>query len=87
MITATPVSIEDREPFEDHLDKWKKAFIATTGDGKLKQYVNYGNTTSTLVDPPEALYGYEPWRLEKLRKLKEQYDPTNVFRWYQPFME
>ncbi|KAF9877574.1 hypothetical protein CkaCkLH20_04709 [Colletotrichum karsti] len=87
MLMATPISIENRGPFEAHLDRWKKEFIATSGYGRLQQYVNYGNTTSTMPDPPEALYGYEPWRLEKLRRLKQLYDPENVFRWYQPLME
>ncbi|TEA15221.1 FAD-linked oxidoreductase alt4 [Colletotrichum sidae] len=87
MLMATPVRLRDREAFEGHLDRWKKAFIATSGYGRLQQYVNYGNTTSTMRDPPEALYGYEPWRLGKLRGLKKVYDPDNVFRWYQPLME
>ncbi|KAL0941170.1 6-hydroxy-d-nicotine oxidase [Colletotrichum truncatum] len=87
MLMATPIKMENREPFEAHLDRWKKEFIAASGYGRLQQYVNYGNTTSTLRDQPEALYGYEPWRLEKLRSLKKVYDPNNVFRWYQPFME
>ncbi|KAK2025631.1 FAD binding domain-containing protein [Colletotrichum zoysiae] len=87
MLMATPLSTEHRETFESHLNHWKKEFIATSGYGRLQQYVNYGNTTSTMRDPPEALYGYEPWRLEKLRALKRQYDPDNVFRWYQPLIE
>ncbi|GME25721.1 FAD linked oxidase [Neofusicoccum parvum] len=86
MLTATPVSMEDREPFEAHLDKWKKAFTEVSGYGQLQQYVNYGNTTATVRDPVEALYGYEPWRLEKLRALKMKYDPDGMFSWYQPFM-
>ncbi|EQB53082.1 hypothetical protein CGLO_07231 [Colletotrichum gloeosporioides Cg-14] len=87
MLMATPIKLENRAPFEAHLDKWKKEFIATSGYGRLQQYVNYGNTTSTMKDPAEALYGYEPWRLEKLRALKKIYDPDNVFRWYQPLVE
>lgn len=85
-MTATALSLEDRGAFEEHLDKWKKEFIAVSGYGRLQQYVNYGNTTSTMMDPLEALYGYEPWRLDKLRTLKHQYDPENVFRWYQPLI-
>lgn len=84
---ATPISMENREAFETHLDRWKKEFINTSGYGRLHQYVNYGNTTSTMNDPLEAMYGYEPWRLEKLRKLKAVYDPGNVFRWYQPLIK
>ncbi|GKT47127.1 FAD-linked oxidoreductase chyH [Colletotrichum spaethianum] len=87
MLMATPLKTEHREAFEAHLDHWKKEFIATSGYGRLQQYVNYGNTTSTMRDPPEALYGYDSWRLEKLRALKRRYDPENVFRWYQPLME
>jgi hypothetical protein len=41
-------------------------------------YVNYAAGDETL----EMLYGYEPWRLEKLRKLKSEYDPNNCFRFY-----
>ncbi|KAK8119159.1 FAD-linked oxidoreductase alt4 [Apiospora kogelbergensis] len=83
MLMATPMKLEYRDEFEKHLDGWKRRFIETSGYGELHQYVNYGNTTSTMKDPPEALYG-EPWRLEKLRDLKKRYDPSNVFRWYQP---
>ncbi|OBR06216.1 6-hydroxy-d-nicotine oxidase [Colletotrichum higginsianum IMI 349063] len=87
MLMATPLSVKHRPAFEAHLDRWKREFITTSGYGRLQQYVNYGNTTSSMRDPPEALYGYEPWRLEKLRALKRQYDPENVFRWYQPLIE
>ncbi|KAK7956629.1 FAD-linked oxidoreductase alt4 [Apiospora aurea] len=86
MLMATPMKLQDREEFEKHLDGWKSRFIETSGYGELHQYVNYGNTTSTMKDPLEALYG-EPWRLEKLRGLKKRYDPNNVFRWYQPLIE
>jgi hypothetical protein len=87
MMTATPKRIEDRAIFEGHLDYWKQRFIETSGYGRLQQYVNYGNTTSSSEDPLEALYGYEPWRLEKLRRLKQIYDPDNIFRWYQPIIQ
>ncbi|KAL6157478.1 FAD-linked oxidoreductase alt4 [Exserohilum turcicum] len=87
MINATPKRLEDRRFFEGHIDYWKQRFIATSGYGRLQQYVSYGNTTSTMKDPLEALYGYTPWRLEKLRLLKQRYDPDNVFQWYQPIIE
>lgn len=83
MLTATPISTDDTEAFEAHLEKWKATFLKVSGYDRLQQYVNYGSTTSRH-DPVEALYGYEPWRLEKLRKLKKQYDPDNLFSWYQP---
>jgi hypothetical protein len=87
MLTATPKRIEDRAIFENHLDHWKQRFVETSGYGRLQQYVNYGNTTSSLQDSLEALYGYEPWRLEKLRLLKQKYDSNNMFRWYQPIVQ
>ena len=86
MMTATPKSLDDRKEFEAHLDAWKTKWIEVSGYGRLQQYVNYGSTTVTVQDPPEALYGYEPWRLEKLRALKRRYDPDNAFRWYQPLV-
>lgn len=73
---------------EDLLDKWlsqqQDKFIKTSGYGRLQQYVNYGHGSK---DPPEALYGYEPWRLEKLRRLKHEYDPEGWFNGYQPLLE
>ncbi|KAH8716742.1 hypothetical protein GQ44DRAFT_688767 [Phaeosphaeriaceae sp. PMI808] len=49
-----------------------------------KLYVNYalGHNYETL----ESIYGYEPWRLEKLRSLKAAYDPQNRFRFYVPIV-
>jgi hypothetical protein len=87
MLNATPKRIEDRKVFEDHVNYWKQRFIDTSGYGRLHQYVSYGNSTLTMKDSLESLYGYEPWRLEKLRNLKQKYDPENMFRWYQPIVD
>ena len=46
----------------------------------LTAYINYANGDETV----EAVYGYESWRLERLRALKKQYDPYNNFRFYNP---
>lgn len=35
-------------------------------------------------EPLEQVYGYEPWRLEKLWALKAIYDPTNQFAYHVP---
>nr|BDX35617.1 FAD-linked oxidoreductase StrQ [Stachybotrys sp.] len=47
-----------------------------------RSYVNYaiGQPYETV----ESVYGYEPWRLERLRALKAGYDPNNRFRFYVP---
>ncbi|CAN8106525.1 unnamed protein product [Discula destructiva] len=47
-------------------------------------YVNYaeGHDYETL----ESIYGYESWRLDRLRSLKAAYDPENRFRFYNPIV-
>ncbi|KAF2096059.1 FAD-binding domain-containing protein [Rhizodiscina lignyota] len=49
---------------------------------KLMAYVNYAHGDESL----EALYGWDEWRLEKLRKLKAEWDPLNRMRWYAPIV-
>lgn len=46
----------------------------------LKAYLNYAHGDESQ----EAIYGYAPWRLEKLRMLKRQYDPEGKFNYYNP---
>lgn len=70
--------------FDTWLSEHQDAWISTSGYGRLQQYVNYGHGSK---DPPEALYGYEPWRLEKLRGLKDKLDPEGCFNGYQPFIK
>ncbi|KAF2756099.1 FAD-binding domain-containing protein [Pseudovirgaria hyperparasitica] len=48
--------------------------------GKPGSYVNYANGEQSV----EEMYGHEPWRLEKLRDLKQRYDPERRFRFYAP---
>ncbi|KAK3399544.1 hypothetical protein B0T20DRAFT_165070 [Sordaria brevicollis] len=49
---------------------------------KPTSYVNYANGGESL----ESIYGYESWRLNKLRALKAKYDPFNRFRFYNPIV-
>ncbi|ESZ94484.1 hypothetical protein SBOR_5132 [Sclerotinia borealis F-4128] len=46
----------------------------------LHAYVNYADGEESL----QAVYGWDKWRLEKLRKLKAQWDPKNIMRYYVP---
>jgi len=48
----------------------------------LRAYVNYAHGDESA----EAIYGWEPYRLEKLRALKHKWDPENTMRWYAPFV-
>ncbi|OJJ04867.1 hypothetical protein ASPVEDRAFT_86246 [Aspergillus versicolor CBS 583.65] len=45
-------------------------------------YVNYAFGD----EPLEQVYGYEPWRLDRLRAAKARYDPNNIFRYYNPLV-
>ncbi|KAK1143241.1 hypothetical protein N8T08_006941 [Aspergillus melleus] len=49
---------------------------------KPSTYVNYAGGGESL----ESLYGWEPWRLQRLRRLKAKYDPNNRFRFYNPII-
>ncbi|KAI0202890.1 hypothetical protein F4808DRAFT_458596 [Astrocystis sublimbata] len=51
-------------------------FAATSGYGNLTVYVNYAAGDESL----ESIYGAN--KLPRLAKLKAQYDPNNVFRFY-----
>lgn len=48
----------------------------------MTTYVNYAFGD----EPLEQMYGYEPWRLAKLRALKAVYDPKGMFNYYNPFV-
>ncbi|KAK6064225.1 6-hydroxy-D-nicotine oxidase 1 [Seiridium cupressi] len=48
----------------------------------LRAYVNYAHGDESL---PEV-YGWEDWRLEKLKKLKSQWDPHKRMRYYVPIV-
>ncbi|TLD22417.1 hypothetical protein PspLS_08029 [Pyricularia sp. CBS 133598] len=66
--------------------EWVREVAAMWNEGqpgrKEHVYVNYANG----FEPLEQLYGYEPWRLERLRDMKAVYDPHNRFRYYNPIV-
>lgn len=51
----------------------------TSGYDKLHVYQNYAH-----AEPLQAFYGYESWRVERLRGLKRKFDAGNVFGGYHP---
>lgn len=65
-------------------DQWARGWRDTFSDpdlsgyDRLYVYQNYAHGD----EPLQALYGYEPWRMKKLQKLKRTYDPTDSFRGY-----
>jgi FAD/FMN-containing dehydrogenase len=61
--------------------KIRDALVEGTGK-KLEAYVNYARGDESV----EEVYGYEPWRLEKLRRLKHEYDPYGRFNFFAPIV-
>lgn len=57
----------------------RATFLRGTGL-ELRAYLNYASGDESQ----EALFGYEPWRLQRLRKLKKKYDPFGRFNLYGP---
>ena len=53
---------------------------AGSGSSELHAYVNYAHGDESL----EEIYGYEPWRQQKLRDLKKAYDTLGRFNFYAP---
>ncbi|RYP52809.1 hypothetical protein DL768_002058 [Monosporascus sp. mg162] len=49
---------------------------------RLRAYVNYAHGDESV----QEVYGWENWRLEKLRRLKAQWDPENRMRYYVPIV-
>lgn len=74
-------------PGDNALDKEAASYgqqlrdaVARGGNRELTAYVNYAYGSETNIE----VYGHEPWRLEKLRKLKCLYDPEGRFNHYLP---
>ena len=75
---AEATSVEERAT---HHGRKMRDAVVQGNEGRLHAYVNYANGDESL----EAMYGYEGWRLDRLRELKGEYDPLGKFSWYAPF--
>ncbi|KAI4264405.1 MAG: hypothetical protein L6R42_000485 [Xanthoria sp. 1 TBL-2021] len=63
--------------------KARELFLEGARPMRFHAYSNYANGDETL----EQLYGYESWRLEKLRRLKSKWDPNGSFRFFNPITD
>ena len=61
-------------------DRARKLWIQGQAPRPLNAYSNYAYGDETL----EQVFGYEPWRLERLRALKKRWDPRGKFNFYNP---
>ncbi|KAK8123395.1 hypothetical protein PG999_003313 [Apiospora kogelbergensis] len=65
----------------EYAERFRTALVEGSG-GKLHAYVNYASGDEGL----EAIYGYDQWRLEKLRRLKQTWDPKGRMDFYNPIL-
>ncbi|KAI0420200.1 hypothetical protein F5X98DRAFT_38488 [Xylaria grammica] len=81
-VQYTPNSTID--PIAEEFGKTLRGFLLEGSDDPkhLRAYVNYANGD----EPLEAVYGWDKWRLQKLRQLKRQWDPKNTMKYYVPFV-
>ncbi|GAP83928.1 putative 6-hydroxy-d-nicotine oxidase [Rosellinia necatrix] len=72
------------DPIAEEFGKTLRGFLLEGSDDPehLRAYVNYANGD----EPLEAVYGWEDWRLQKLKALKRQFDPKNAMKYYVPFV-
>ncbi|KAG8530172.1 uncharacterized protein KY384_005655 [Bacidia gigantensis] len=49
---------------------------------QFSAYTNYAYGDESL----QSVYGYEPWRLQRLRELKKKWDPKGRFNFYNPIV-
>lgn len=80
LLTYAANSSLDQQAFEIG-QGMRQALLNGTGL-RLNAYVNYARGDETV----EAVYGYEEWRLQKLRRLKKVYDPFGRFNFYEPIV-
>ncbi|KAM7192092.1 hypothetical protein V8F33_008517 [Rhypophila sp. PSN 637] len=53
---------------------------AAQGTQTKRAYVNYAQGNETI----QEVYGYEPWRINRLKALKKKYDPKGQFSFFNP---
>ncbi|KAF9728934.1 hypothetical protein PMIN06_010360 [Paraphaeosphaeria minitans] len=84
LLVAINVQYPPNPSLDDFAIEWGKQTRKLFNDGQPGRrpttYINYAFGD----EPMEAVYGYEPWRLEKLRGLKKKYDPHGRFSYFNP---
>lgn len=85
-LLITPYVLYKPDPKIDPLaQKYGKALRQILLDAsdepeRLRAYVNYAHGDEDLRE----VYGWEDWRISKLRELKAKWDPENKMRYYVP---
>ncbi|KAK5727767.1 hypothetical protein LTR17_012529 [Elasticomyces elasticus] len=73
-----PISTQEVDEQGEQHGREMQQILANASGRPLSAYVNYASG----FESQEALFGYQPWRLEKLKALKREYDPEGRFSYY-----
>ena len=84
LLTAVPEGSDLLEPAETWAKEAWDLWNAGEPQREPQVYVNYAIGHS--YESVQSVYGYEPWRLERLVDLKAKYDPHNRFRFFVPIV-
>ncbi|KAL8853239.1 MAG: hypothetical protein Q9221_001973 [Calogaya cf. arnoldii] len=83
-LLVAPIMIFFNQTEEEHArqagTEMRKVLLEGSGSEKLDAYVNYVSEIESLQD----MYGHEPWRVEKLQRLKRELDPKKKFNYFAP---
>ncbi len=71
-------------PLQDFVKDWARETRDMWNAGQAKRQPTTYMPYAVGYESLESMYGYEPWRLARLRALKAKYDPNNRFRYYNP---
>ncbi|RYC58252.1 hypothetical protein CHU98_g7969 [Xylaria longipes] len=63
-------------------ERLREILYKGSGQKELHTYVNYAFGEETVKN----WYGYEQWRYDRLRALKQKYDPSGKFSFYAPIV-
>jgi hypothetical protein len=80
LIIYEPTDAVQDAAVKDLGNKLRELIQEGTGSNELHVYVNYAYGT----EGPKSWYGFETERQDRLKALKEKYDPTGKFSFYGP---
>lgn len=80
LITYTPAETELDDQAAEIGNNLRGIIRQGSGSGELHSYVNYAYGDET----PQNWYGYEQWRQDRLKALKNKYDPEGRFSFFAP---
>lgn len=82
LLTYTPTDTARDQQAAELGNELRDVLHAGSNEPDYRVYVNYAYGDET----PAKWYGSEDWRQQRLRSLKEKYDPEGVFSFYAPII-